>query len=176
MWVLTLKNKGFSLIELMIVIAIVGVLAAVAIPAYGDYMIRSRVSGMISAADVLQKAASEYRIINGNLDGIIPANTATTLTNLGADNPAALSDAIGGIKFASEDGDHMAIAICGSTAGQGTASADTVDIYLTGTFLTGGMKWDCAYAGNSKYVPKSCRTAYDAATFGALTAACSTVH
>jgi len=165
--------KGFSLVELMITIAIVGVLAAVAIPAYSNYMVRSRIAGMITSVDVLKKSISEYRVANGNLNQVDPTDTAATLTAIGTTDPVGLSVAIGSIKFAKLDDDHMAIAVCGSTSGQGTTSVDTVDIYLTASYFTSGMKWGCAYSGNSKYVPKSCRNIYDPGVYGALSSACA---
>lgn len=51
------RTKGFSLIELMIVIAILGIVAALAIPAYNDYIIRAKVTNMLSIADVIKHAA-----------------------------------------------------------------------------------------------------------------------
>lgn len=166
------RKQGFSLIELMIVIAILGIVAAIAIPAYGDYIIRAKVSGMINSADSLKQSVAEYRLVNGNLAEIDPADPVATLTALGVSDPSILSDAIDSVQFTKADDNNMSIAICGSTLGQGTASADTVDIYFTGIFYNSGMKWGCAYEGNSKFVPSSCRTLYDPDTFGELDTAC----
>jgi type IV pilus assembly protein PilA len=58
-------QKGFTLIELMIVIAIIGILAAIAIPAYQNYTIRSQVSEGLSLADGWKTAVSEYFAQNG---------------------------------------------------------------------------------------------------------------
>lgn len=168
-----IRRSGFSLIELMIVIAILGIVAAIAIPAYGDYVIRAKVSGMINAVELVKQAVSEYRVVNGNLDDIDPADAEATFTALGLEDPTDLSDAITEVLFAKKDNNYMAIAICGSTAGQGTLAADTVDIYFTGVFSPSGMKWSCAYAGNSKFVPSSCRVLYVPATFGTLPTACA---
>jgi len=52
--------KGFTLIELMIVVAIIGILAAIAIPAYQDYTIRSKVTELINAAGVCKTSVAEY--------------------------------------------------------------------------------------------------------------------
>jgi len=166
------KMKGFSLIELMIVIAILAIIATVAIPAYGDYVVRSKVSTMITTVEVVQKAVSEYRTINGNLSQIDPTNAANTLLALGVVDPTPLTTAMSSVQFAKLNDNAMAIVLCGSTVGQGTASVDTVDLYLTGTFITSGMTWSCAYAGNSKYVPNNCRNIYAPTVYGTPAVAC----
>jgi type IV pilus assembly protein PilA len=63
-------QKGFTLIELMIVVAIIGILAAIAIPAYQDYTVRSRVTELINAAGVCKTSVAEYY----QAIGIFPAD------------------------------------------------------------------------------------------------------
>src|SRR5438132_13236097 len=67
-------QKGFTLIELMIVIAIIGILAAIAIPAYQNYTIRSQVTEGLSLADGWKTAVSEFYAQNGTF----PASQSTT--------------------------------------------------------------------------------------------------
>jgi type IV pilus assembly protein PilA len=58
-------KKGFTLIELMIVVAIVGILAAIAIPAYLDYTVKSKITEVTTAMDALAQSASEYHASAG---------------------------------------------------------------------------------------------------------------
>ena len=60
------KQQGFTLIELMIVVAIIGILAAIAIPAYQDYTIRAQVSEGLSLASGAKAAVSEYYMDSGD--------------------------------------------------------------------------------------------------------------
>jgi type IV pilus assembly protein PilA len=57
------SNGGFTLIELMVVVVIIGVLASIAIPAYSDYVKRSRMSAVLSAMDAIAEGASEYHAV-----------------------------------------------------------------------------------------------------------------
>ncbi len=78
-------QKGFTLIELMIVIAIIGILAAIAIPAYQNYTIRSQVSEGLSLADAWKAAIAEFYQNNGSWPaGFTSTGSSTTVPMLAA--------------------------------------------------------------------------------------------
>src|ERR1700720_2533642 len=81
-------QKGFTLIELMIVVAIIGILAAIAIPAYQNYTIRSQVTEGVSLAAGLQTGFEEYFANNGKF-------------------PAALTDMVAGDVAANHAGHYV---------------------------------------------------------------------
>lgn len=166
------RPTTLTLIELLIVVSILAIVVVIGLPAYQDYKIRSQVNKMLTMSDMLKNAVAQDRTSNGNFNHIDPNNPQQTLQQLGITDPAVLSTAISEINFAKANDNFVAIVLCGDTAGQGTHAEDTVDIYLTGTYYSSGMKWGCQYTGNSKYVPANCRTEYEPEIYGTLPRSC----
>ena len=137
---IVMKQKGFTLIELMIVVAIIGILAAIAIPAYQDYTIRARVTEGLEMASSAKLAVSETAMTNNAL----PATQAAT----GYTSPAAT------INVAS-----IAIGANGVITITYAAAAGGGTIIMTPTLTANGdVTWDCTQGTElPKYRPASCR-------------------
>ena len=136
------KQQGFTLIELMIVVAIIGILAAVAIPAYQDYTIRAKVTEGLSLASAGKTAVSEYFSSNGTLPD--------TNTNAGLAQP----DSIAGNSVDKVEVSNGVIVVTFS----GPTAIKASTLQLTPQTAGGKVVWDCRTGTlEGKYRPSSCR-------------------
>lgn len=140
-------QQGFTLIELMIVVAIIGILAAIALPAYQDYITRSKVSELVIAADSCKTSVTEYYQANN----ILPA----TLQDSGCDTQA--TQYVTSIDVA--EGVITVTANANGTTGLPAAAAGTYVLTPTKNINTAILDWECKTAStiNKKFLPASCR-------------------
>lgn len=149
--------RGFTLIELMIVVAIIAILAAIALPAYQDYTIRSQVSEGAVLSDGAKTAIAEYYTNKGTFPS---SNESAGLAN---------SASISGKYVVSVDGGSGAVGVIqakysstGSQVANSKINGDTLAFSAIAPSNSGSIAWHCG-SGNGhtdvpdKYLPTSCR-------------------
>lgn len=150
-------QKGFTLIELMIVVAIIGILAAIAIPAYSDYTIKARVSEAASLSGAAKTAVDIYY----SETGILPPNTLShddlsisTYTSYNAKYVSYVS--VGNVDGSSATAGVITVQLradTDGTLGLGEAKGDTIIYTPTGN--VGALEWAVGGTVPAKYRPKT---------------------
>ncbi len=142
-------QKGFTLIELMIVVAIIGILAAVALPAYQDYTARSQLSEPIVLSDGVKNAITEYWTNNGSF--------GTTNLSVGLPLAASLSG-----KYTRSVGVSAPGVITATVKATSVAKGiESKTLIFSAVTTAGTSTWKCkagAVPPAQKFVPSACRT------------------
>ena len=149
-------QQGFTLIELMIVIAIVAILVALAVPAYQDYTIRAKVGECINGAAVAKLSISEYYETTGGW----PTSAAAAVVNSPTDSSGVSKFCDGFANYVTTTGEFT---INVNEAAVGVAAGQTIDPQLYPVPNgQGGVDWFCQQGPNTnalsvKYLPSTCR-------------------
>ena len=140
-------SKGFTLIELMIVIAIIAILVALALPAYQDYTIRTKVAEGLSVAASAKLAAAETCQSDPALTGMNATLAGYTF------EPSTYVSAVtinGGCNV-----DEFIQVNAAVTSATGTTAGT---ITLSGDINVGNISWTCTSTLDNRFVPATCRT------------------
>jgi type IV pilus assembly protein PilA len=138
------KQQGFTLIELMIVVAIIGILAAIAIPAYQDYTIRAQVSEGLNLAGGAKAAVSEYTMDTG----VFPTNNAQA----GMSDPGVING-----KYVESVANTSGL-VQVEFGGSAHAILEPSNLQLSAATSAGSVQWICkSDTIADKHLPAACR-------------------
>ncbi|AGY90979.1 hypothetical protein SPICUR_02005 [Spiribacter curvatus] len=150
-----MRQKGFTLIELMIVVAIIGILAAVAVPAYSDYTVRAKVTEAITAAGAAKTSVADYYYANGEL----PANNDEA--GLGP-NTDYETDVISAVSVGTETGAGFALGTV-TVSFKDTKGIEPASVlsFVPDT-SNNSLAWNCEIPDTdglpAQYAPANCRS------------------
>jgi len=143
-------QQGFTLIELMIVVAIIGILAAIAIPAYQDYTIRAQVSEGLNLSAGAKAAVSEFYLGRG----VYPANNTEAGISLNTEIQGNY------VSQVNVNAGAITVTFSNSSPQKANLAINTAILSLSPTTSAGSIIWTCA-SGNTKleakWLPSSCR-------------------
>ncbi len=139
-------QRGFTLIELMIVVAIIGILAAVAVPMYLDYVVRSQIAEGLNLSSGAKSAATEFYQDRG----VFPTNNAEAGVEVAANIQGKY---VGSVTVVND-----VITVQYDNDANAQILGETITL-TANTSTAGSVRWDCASGGviQDKHLPAACR-------------------
>ena len=153
------QQKGFTLIELMIVVAIVGILAAVAVPAYSDYTTRAKITEGIAAAGAVKTSVADYYYASGGL----PATSTQAGLSDNTDENAYSTDVIKSIAIEGSKAGTIKLTFKDAVASEQDSGGNKLNslAFIPTPSAAGAIEWQCSIPNDnglpSKYAPANCR-------------------
>lgn len=142
------KKIGFSIVELMIVVLIIGILASVSIPVYSDYITRSRISEGLVILDKLKQMSAEYYSSNGSFP---------TLANLNVASSNYVTNNISGVSISPAGSETQITVTFNAAVGAGAGASLYVLSSSANASTSGIITWTChSTTIIQKFLPSSC--------------------
>ncbi len=138
------KGDGFTLIELMIVVAVIAIILSLALPVWGDYMIRSKVSEALSISNAAKTAVSSTCQEEPLIAALTPQNAGYSFTP---------TKYIASINLSGPCTRSVITVVT-----QSTGATPDPTLTITGTLENGHIRFVCVSSGPNKHVPRTCRS------------------